>query len=102
MKLKVSDEVIITAGKDKGQKGKINKTFPGKQKVTVEGINKYKKHVKPQGEGKPGGITEFERPLPVANVALLCPVCKQQTRVGYNTATGGKKERTCHKCKKQI
>jgi large subunit ribosomal protein L24 len=99
MKLKRQDTVIITAGKDRGKTGKITKVFPGLNKILVEGANKYKKHVKAQGEGKPGGIIEIEKPLPLANVALLCPTCKQQTRVGFKLDKSGTKSRICHKCK---
>ncbi len=102
MKLKVKDTVKVTAGKDKGKTGKVKNTFPKINRVLVEGINKYKKHMKSQGQGKPGGIVDFERPLPLASVALICPTCKQPTRVGYKTLKSGSKERICRKCEATI
>jgi large subunit ribosomal protein L24 len=102
MKLKKQDTVVITAGKDRGKTGKITKLFPSLNKVLVEGANKYKKHLKAQGERKPGGIIDIEKPLPVANVALLCPTCKQQTRVGFKFDKSGAKLRICKKCKATI
>ena len=103
MKLKKGDQVIVIAGKDKGKKGKIEKIFPKLNKVLIPGVNLYKKHFKPQGENKPGGIIDVAKPLSVANVALLCPKCSQRTRVGYRVSKnppGGRasKERICKKC----
>jgi len=102
MKIKIADTVKITAGKDLGKTGKVQKVYPKDRKVLVEGANKYKRHVKGRGEGKPGGIVEFERPLPTANVALICPTCKQVTRVGYSLEPSGGKTRICRKCKAHI
>lgn len=102
MKLKIKDKVKITAGKDRGREGIVKKVFPTNSKILIEGINKYKKHLKAQGEKKPGGIIEKERPLPVSNVALICSSCKQQTRVGYKIEKKGGKVRICKKCKSEI
>jgi large subunit ribosomal protein L24 len=102
MKLKVGDKVKVTAGKDRNREGKIKKSLPHLNKVLIEGVNKYKKHLKAQGEGKPGGIIDIEKPLSIANVALICPSCKQQTRVGFKINAQGKKERICRKCKASI
>lgn len=108
MKFKKGDKVQVLIGKDKGRKGKIEKIFPKLKAVMIPGINVYKKHVKPQKEGKPGGIIDIVKPILVSKVALLCPKCGQQTRVGWQlTKTGlpaGKagKERICKKCKALI
>ena len=83
MKFKKGDQIVVTAGKDIGKKGKIEKVFPKTDKVLIPGINIYKKHVKPQGEGKPGGIIDIVKPLPVSNIALLCPKCGSATRIGF-------------------
>lgn len=101
MKLKKGDEVIVTAGKDKGKKGKIEKVFPRQNKVLVGGVNIYKRHTKPRGQGRPGGIIDIVKPLPVANVALICPKCGQRTRVGYRLKQEEKK-RFCKKCQEII
>ena len=102
MKLKVKDTVKVTVGKDRGQTGKIKQVFPKRAVVWVEGVNKYKRHMKAQGQGKPGGIIDIEKPLPIANLALICPTCKQQTRVGYKVLKTGGKERICRKCEATI
>ena len=102
MKLKVGDTVLVTAGKEKGREGKISRVLPREDPVVVEGLNLYKRHLKPRGESRPGQIIERERPLPVASVALRCPRCKEQTRVGYQVGREGKKERICRKCGGQV
>ena len=71
-------------------------------KVTVEGINKYKKHLKSRGEGKPGGIIDIEKPLSASNVSLICSSCKKITRIGYREIKNSKKERICKKCKTAV
>ena len=97
MKLKKDDQVMIMVGKDKGRKGKIEKVFPKEGKVLIPGINVFKKHVKPQGEGKPGGIVDVAKPLAVSNVAYLCSKCGQPTRIGYKVDQK-EKHRICRKC----
>ncbi|MCX6725869.1 MAG: 50S ribosomal protein L24 [Candidatus Shapirobacteria bacterium] len=97
MKLKKGDQVIVLYGKDKGRKGKIEKIFPKTGKILIPGVNIYKKHLKPQGEGKPGGIIDKVFPLPLANVALLCPKCNKRTRIGYQIDKENK-YRICRKC----
>ena len=100
MKIKKKDKVIVTAGKDKGKTAVVDKIFPRKGVVLLAGTNLYKKHLKPRGEGKPGGIVEIPRPLPIANIALICPKCGQPTRIGYQFSGKQKKEklRICRKC----
>lgn len=103
MKFKKGDQIIITLGKDRGKKGKIEKVFPGENKIMVPGVNIFKKHVRPRGEGQPGGITDVVRPLSVAKIALVCPRCSRATRIGFHP-TGSKadkkdKIRICRKCK---
>lgn len=100
MKLKIGDTVKLTAGKDKGREGKIEKTIPSKNAVIVPGVNLYKKHVK-GSQGQKGGIYDIPRPLNMAKVALICPLCKKPTRVGIRIVKN-EKVRICKKCKKEI
>lgn len=101
MKFKKGDSIIITSGKDRGAKGKIEKVFPKLKKVLIPGVNVCKKHVKSQGEGKPGGIVDIAKPISVAKIAFLCPSCHQKTRLGWVLAKAGR-ERICRKCKAKI
>ena len=100
MKLKTGDNIKITAGKDKGREGKIEKGFPKASKVLVAGVNLYKKHVK-GFQGQKGGIYDIPRPLNLGNIALICPKCKKVTRIGFLKKTD-KKVRICKKCRKEI
>ena len=87
-KFQVGDNVIVTAGKDKGKKGKITKVLEGGMAVVVQGANIYKKHVKPQDQ-KPGGVIEKERPLAAAKIAILGGSGKP-TRVAFKKTSAGK------------
>lgn len=101
MKLRVHDTVAVIAGKDLGKQGKITKIYPKTQKVVVEGINMYKRHMKRQSDQQPGGIVSVERPMDVSKVQLVCPSCKAVTRVGMDVSKGAK-ERICKKCGKPV
>lgn len=83
MHVKTGDEVLIIAGKDKGQRGKIKHAIPRDGRVVVEGRNIVKRHMKPRGPGKPGGIIEMEAPLDASNVMLICPSCGRASRTGH-------------------
>lgn len=82
MHIKIGDEVLIIAGKDKGRRGKIKRSIPKESRVVVEGLNIVKRHMKPRGPGKPGGIIEMEAPLDGSNVMLICPNCGRAARTG--------------------
>jgi len=100
LKFKIGDTVKITAGKDKGREGKIEKTFPSEGKALIPGVNLYKKHVKGFRDVK-GGIYDIPRALGFGKIALVCPKCKKMTRVGFKFA-GKEKTRICKKCGKEI
>lgn len=101
MKLKRNDEVIIVRGKDKGKKGKIEKVFTKEGMVLIPGMNLYKRHYKSRTQNKPSEILEITKPFRVGSVALICPHCKEQTRVGYKI-DNKEKVRICRKCNKKI
>jgi large subunit ribosomal protein L24 len=101
MKLKKSDLVKIVAGKDKGKTGKIEKILPSIGKVLVTGINQYKRHLKARAQGQASEIVTITKPLASTNVALVCPHCKLQTRIGFRIEKNDK-IRVCRKCDKKI
>lgn len=101
MKLHKGDTVQVVSGKDSGKSGKITKVLEKELKVVVEEVNKYKKHVKARSQNQKSEILTLTRPLPVSNVALMCPKCKKITRVGYKTLNK-EKVRICHKCGQAI
>lgn len=102
MKIKKGDAVQITVGKDKGKSGKVEKVFTKENKILVTGLNVYKRHLKKQGENKPGGIVEISRPLPLANLSLVCPNCHKPSRIGFFIDKSNTKYRLCKKCQKVI
>jgi large subunit ribosomal protein L24 len=101
MKFHKGDEIIVTIGKDKGHKGKIEEVFPDDFTVRVAGINLYKRHMKRRDDKHPGGIIEKQRPISVGKIALLCPKCGKPTRIGYSV-TAKDKYRICKKCEAKL
>ncbi len=101
MKIKKGDTVKILIGKDKNKAGKVIKTLPSVGKVLIEGLNMFKKSVKPKKQGEKGQIVSFPRAINVSNVMLVCPNCKAAARVGY-VIEGDDKKRVCKKCQARI
>ena len=81
MNIKKGDKVKVLAGKDKGKEGTILRSLPQKQRVVVEKVNIVKKALRPTQQNPQGGISSVEAPIHVSNVMLVCPSCKQPTRV---------------------
>jgi len=97
MKLKKGDRVRVLTGKDRGKEGEIMRVLPTDGKVIVDGVNVAKKHQRALRATMQAGIIDRDMPLPVSNVALLCPSCGP-TRVGYRFDDQGAKVRICRKC----
>lgn len=92
-KIRKGDEVIVIAGKDKGKRGAVVRRV-GVEHVVVEGVNRVKKHVKPNPvKGVVGGVVDKDMPLHVSNVSLYNPVTKKADRVGFKLLEDGKKVR---------
>lgn len=69
-KIKAGDEVVILAGNDRGERGKVLQVLPRKSRVIVEGVNKRKHHEKKTQENPEGAIVERENPIHLSNVML--------------------------------
>jgi large subunit ribosomal protein L24 len=80
-KLKLNDEVIVLAGKDKGKTGKVKKINFKTNRVLVDGVNKVKKALKPTQENPNGGLSEIEKSVHISNVSLISPKTKKASRV---------------------
>ena len=92
-KIRKGDEVIVLVGKDKGKRGSVQCRVDDRH-VVVEGVNRVKKHVRPNPvRGQVGGIVEKEAPIDVSNVALFNPVSQKGDRVGFRVLEDGKKVR---------
>ena len=96
--VKTGDTVVVLSGKDKGKKGKVMAVSPSEGKVIVEKINMVSKHVKPRRMGEPGGIIKAEGAMYASKVQVVCPRCKEPTRVGHKIYEDGTKSRICVKC----
>lgn len=96
-KLKVNDEVIVLAGKDKGKTGTVEKINFKKKRVHVKGVNVMKKAVKPTQENPAGGIVDVEIPVHISNVAVKSPKTGKATRVAIEVKDG-KKVRVAKAC----
>ena len=93
-KIRSNDEVVVITGKDKGRRGKIMQVLVDEGKVLVQGINRVKKHVKPNpNAGVQGGIIEKEMPMDASNVMLVNPATGKGDRVGFKLLDDGKKIR---------
>ena len=79
--IRKGDEVIILAGKDKGQKGKVLKVFVEEQRALVEGANMVSKSTKPSAKHPQGGIIKQEAPIHISNLSLIDPKSGKATRV---------------------
>src|SRR5665213_1689166 len=92
LKVRKGDTVQVIAGKDRGFKGKVIETDPGKARVLVEGVNRIRKHTKVTSTtrgAKTGGIVTQEAPVHVSNVMVLVEVDgkKVGSRIGYRVET---------------
>lgn len=96
--VKKDDMVQVLAGKDKGKTGKVTRVFPEKGRVTVEGVNQVKRHMRPTRINPEGGIVEKEAAVQASNVMLVCPACSKPARTGIRLLDDGNKVRFCKKC----
>ncbi len=92
-KIRKGDDVIVITGKDKGKRGVVLSRVD-EERVLVEGINRVKKHTKPNPmKGQQGGIVEKEMPIHVSNVALFNAATQKADRVGFKSLDDGRKVR---------
>ncbi|MES2225137.1 MAG: 50S ribosomal protein L24 [Patescibacteria group bacterium] len=88
MKLKKGDNVIVIAGKSKGQTGKIGAVFNATGRVIVDGVNKTKRHVKPRSKTEKGTTVEKEAAMHASNVMLIDSKTSKPTRIGKKSVDG--------------
>lgn len=92
-RLRIGDLVEVTAGKEKGKRGKITKLLKGDGRVLVEGLNKVVRHTRPNQLNTEGGRIEKEAPLAISNVMPIDADSDKPTRVKVVTDEDGKKKR---------
>ena len=92
-KIRKGDEVVVITGKDKGKRGTVLRRVDDEH-VLVEGVNRAKKHVKPNPmKGVAGGIVDKDMPIHISNVALFNAATKKADRVGIKVLEDGRKVR---------
>ena len=92
-KIRKGDEVVVISGKDKGKRGTVLLRVDAGH-VIVEGVNRAKKHVKPNPmKGVAGGIVDKDMPIDLSNVALFNHAAKKADRVGFRVLEDGRKVR---------
>ncbi len=92
-KIRKGDEVVVITGKDKGRRGTVLRRVDDEH-VLVEGVNRAKKHVRPNPvKGVAGGIVDKDMPIHLSNVALFNPASKKADRVGIKVLDDGRKVR---------
>ena len=92
-KIKKGDEVIVIAGRSKGQRGNVLKRID-ENRLLVENVNMVKKHVKGNPRsGESGGIIDQEAPIQISNVMLFNPHTQKGDRVGIRTLEDDRKVR---------
>jgi large subunit ribosomal protein L24 len=102
IRLKKGDTVMVRSGKYRGKSGKITAVHPSENKVTVEGINIVKKHVKPNRANPQGNIVELTKPIWVSKVGIVDPESKKPTRIGIKVDKDGKKTRVYKSSNKDV
>jgi large subunit ribosomal protein L24 len=92
-KIRKGDRVQVLAGRDKGKRGEVLSVNPTEGRALVQGVNMVKRHQKPAGMSRPGGIIEKEAPIQLSNLALIDPASDKPTRVGFSVLEDGTKVR---------
>jgi large subunit ribosomal protein L24 len=92
-KIRKGDQVVVTTGKDKGKRGTVLRVLDT-GKVVVEGVNRVKRHTRPNPiKGQTGGIVDKEMPIQASNVALFNPATGKGDRIGFRVLDDGRKVR---------
>ena len=97
-RIKKDDKVKVIAGKEKGKMGKVLKVHRDRQRIIVENVNFVKRHTKPGGQTRQGGIIEKEASIHWANLMLMCNKCINPVRIKMQRLEDGRMVRVCRKC----
>jgi large subunit ribosomal protein L24 len=104
IRIKRGDQVQVVSGRDKGKQGEVIRVLPRDSAVVIQGVNLRKKHqrqIQAGGRTMNPGVIQFEAPIHVSNIMLVCPKCKKLSRVGVQRAEGSV-QRICKKCEAVI
>ncbi len=98
MHVRKGDTIVVTAGKEKGKRGRVLRMVTKKARLVVERVNMVKRHTRPTQRSPEGGIVEKEGTVELSNVALWCGKCEAPRRARVDATAGQKKRRLCVKC----
>jgi large subunit ribosomal protein L24 len=100
VRIKTGDTVEVISGNQKGERGEVLRVLPKESRLVIQGINLRKKHqrqIQAGGRTMTPGIIQFEAPIHISNVMLVCPNCGEPTRVAV-TRDDGVRRRICKQC----
>ena len=103
-KVRRGDTVEVIGGREKGVRGDVLRVFPRRDRLVVQGVNIRKKHqrqIQAGGRTMSPGIIQFEAPINISNIMLVCPNCNKRTRVSVHREDG-KVRRFCKKCETYV
>lgn len=100
-RIKTGDQVLVLAGKNKGQKGKVLQVFPVESLVVVEGVNTMTKNIRSRKQGEHGQKVQFNAPIHLSNVMFIDPKTGQPSRLG-SAQVGEKKVRRVVRTKETL
>ena len=98
MQIKKNDNVLVTAGKEKGKRGRVIAVYPRENRVLIEKLNMIKRHTRPNQQLRQGGIVEKESPISAANVKIICAKCDKPTSIARKAQGDGTRVRVCKAC----
>jgi large subunit ribosomal protein L24 len=101
-RLKKGDQVYVLSGKDKGKTGKVLQIWPEQERALVERINLVTHFERKSQQNPSGGQVRREGSLAVSKLALFCQKCQKPSRVGWQAAASGEKQRVCRRCKAAV
>jgi large subunit ribosomal protein L24 len=101
-RIRTGDQVEVISGVNAGQRGKVLRVFPDKQRALVEGVNNVKRHTRPNQNNQQGGIIEKEAPLHLSKLMLIDPQTDERTRVRGQKLDDGSRVRISVKSGEQI
>ena len=97
VRIRRDDEVVVSVGRDKGERGKVIRVEAEEGRVLVSKVNMIKRHTRAT-QNNAGGIIEKEAPISISNVQFYCLNCDQGVRLGMKLLEDGQKVRHCRKC----
>lgn len=101
MNIRKNDIVMVVAGDERGNRGKVLRVYKSGQ-VLVEGVNHVWKHLRRSQQHPHGARIQKESPMAASKLMLVCTSCEKPTKVARKTLENGEHVRVCKKCRQPI